>query len=102
MKICCKNCGNEISYNYSFNPLKSSGKIKCSECKKIYTLDDINYNKKIYYLVIILSMTILIAVILNNNSTMEFIIKLIMLGKFGDFIQYIFIVYSIKKYGLKK
>ena len=47
-------------------------------------------------------MTILIAVILNNNSTMEFIIKLIMLGKFGDFIQYIFIVYSIKKYGLKK
>ena len=39
MKICCKNCGNEIRYN--FNPIKNSS----NKCKKVYRLDDINYRK---------------------------------------------------------
>ena len=102
MIICCKNCGHKIKYSYSFYPAKSSVKIKCTKCKKIYMLNDINYNKYLYYLIMIFSMTILIAIILNNNTTIEFIIKVIIFGKLGDFIQYFFMVYSIKKHGFKE
>lgn len=99
MKICCKNCGNEIRYN--FNPIKNSSKIKCNKCKEVYRLDDINYNKKMYYLIITPLVFILVTFCSNHKSTIEFIIKFIICAEFADIVQYIFVVYSIKKYGFK-
>ncbi len=100
MKICCKNCGNEIKYN--FNPLKNSASIKCNKCKKKYRLDDINYNKKMYYIITIPLMCVLIVICLDYKSIIDFIIKFIVCVEFADIVQYFFTVYSIKKYGFKE
>ena len=100
MKICCKNCGNKI--RYTFNPLRNSARIKCSECKKMYKLDDINYNKKIYNFIIIPLAIIPCVFCLDNKSIVDFIIKFILCVEFANIVQYVFTVYSIKKYGFKK
>lgn len=100
MKFYCKNCGNEIRYN--FNPIKNSARIKCNGCKKIYRLDDINYRKNIYNFVIIPLVILPCMFCLDNKSTIEFIIKFIICVEFANIVQYIFTVYSIKKYGLKE
>lgn len=98
MKICCKNCGREIKYN--FNPFKNSAKINCKECGKVYRLKDINYNKKIYNFVVVPIVLILAVVICSlYKSTLDFIIRFILCVEFGDFIQYIFTIYSINKHG---
>ena len=100
MKICCKNCGNEIRYN--FNPIKNSSKIKCNKCKKVYRLDDINYRKNIYNFFIAPLVALSCVFCLDNKSTIEFIIKLIICLEYANIVQYIFTVYSIKKYGFKE
>lgn len=100
MHIYCKNCGKEMYYKFSL--LRNNGKIKCNYCNKIYMLNDINYNRKVFYLIFVPLTVILVAICLMNKSIVDFVIRLLLSIIFIDYIKYIFILYSIRKNGFKE
>lgn len=99
MNIYCKNCGKKI--HYKFRLLRSNSKIKCNYCDKVYTLDDINYNRKTFYLIFVPLEMILIAICLMNKSIIDFIVRLLLSVILVNFIEYLFISFSIRKNGFK-
>lgn len=99
MNIYCKNCGKTINYKYRL--LRSNSRIKCNSCGKIYKVDDIKYNKKLYYLIFMSLNIILIVICSMNDSIIDFVVRLLLSVIFVNFVEYVYISYLIRKNGFK-
>lgn len=99
MGVCCKKCGKEI--DYKFNPIKSSGKIKCKNCKTIYKLNDINHKEYVWFWIRVVLIASTVMAVQCCNFIMNKILVLLIFLEIINFVQYVFIEHSVITYGFK-